>query len=282
METIGDAVEALARELEWTDEASALGGVDCGYDDGDSHGWLWLGDGLVRVIWERDPYGDGVEDWVAVTVQVGDDPYDADGYSHLSDAVRDAAHTTAAWQHHCDGEIRDSVADWLDERGETYYLDGPQDEHDSWTIAWRNLSVQGYYTEDGGVFEWAVSNSENGDCLDGDASDNADAVIDAMERIAADPLEDAFREEIEEATADDDWSVRVSDDGLTVSMSDPTYAQSRRTYYEAVGYGEGRIELEYRLGVGEWRAYDERLPEDEADVHAMAREAYEWVKAVAE
>ncbi len=40
METIGDAVEALARELEWTDEASALGGVDCGYDDDDSRGWL--------------------------------------------------------------------------------------------------------------------------------------------------------------------------------------------------------------------------------------------------
>ena len=57
METIGDAVEALARELEWTDEASALGGVDCGYDDDDSRGWLAMGDGLVRVEWLRDPYG---------------------------------------------------------------------------------------------------------------------------------------------------------------------------------------------------------------------------------
>lgn len=282
METIGDAVEMLAGELEWTDEAAALGGVDCGYDDGDSHGWLWLGDGLVRVIWERDPYGDGAEDWVAVTVKVSDEPYDADGYSHLSDAVRDAAHTTAVWQHYRSGEIRDGVVDWLDERNECYDIDGPQDAHDSWTITCRDLSVQGYYTEDDGTFEWSVSSSESGDYLDGDADDGADDVIDAMERIAADPMEAAFREEIEEATAGDDWSVRVSDDGLTVSMSDPTYAQSRRTYYEAVGYGEGRIELEYRLGVGEWRAFDEHLPEDEADVHAMAREAYEWVKAVAE
>lgn len=282
METIGDAVEALAKELEWSDEASALGGVDCGYDDDDSRGWLAMGDGLVRVEWLRDPYGDGCDDWVAVHLEVGDEPYDADRYSHLSDAVRDAAHTTAVWQHYRSGEIRDGVADWLDARGETYYLDGPQDARDSWTITWRYLSVQGYYTEDNGTFEWAVSSGENGDCLDGDASDNADAVIDAMERLAADPVEDAFREEIEEAVADDDWAVRTSDDGLTVCMSDPTYAQSRRAYYESVGYGEGRIELEYRLGIGEWRACDERLPEDEADVHAMAREAYEWVKAVAE
>lgn len=280
METIGDAVEALARELEWTDEASALGGeVDCGWVDDNTHGWLRMGP--VSVEWLWDPYGDGQEDWVAVDMTVNGEPFDTDGYSHLEDAVKDAAHTTVEWQHYCDGEIKDTVVEWLDDRYETYHLDGPQDEHDSWTITWRNLSVQGYYTEDGGVFEWAVSNSENGDCLDGDASYDADAVIDAMERIAADPLEDAFREEIEEATADDDWSVRVSDDGLTVSMSDQTYAQSRRARYEAVGYGEGRIELEYRLGVGEWRAYDEHLPEDEADVHAMAREAYEWVKAVA-
>lgn len=282
METIGDAVEMLAGELEWTDEAAALGGVDCGYDDGDSHGWLWLGDGLVRVIWERDPYGDGAEDWVAVTVKVSDEPYDADGYSHLSDAVRDAAHTTAVWQHYRSGEIRDGVVGWLDERNECYDIDGPQDAHDSWTITWRDLSVQGYYTEDDGTFEWSVSSSESGDYLDGDADDGADDVIEALGRLAADPMEAAFREEIEEATAGDDWAVRTSDDGLTVSMSDPTYAQSRRTYYEAVGYGGGRIELEYRLGVGEWRAFDEHLPEDEADVHAMAREAYEWVKAVAE
>lgn len=134
---------------------------------------------------------------------------------------------------------RAQVADWLDERDETYYLDG-------------------------------------------DADDGADDVIEALGRLAADPMEAAFREEIEEATAGDDWAVRTSDDGLTVSMSDPTYAQSRRTYYEAGGYGGGRIELEYRLGVGEWRAFDEHLPEDEADVHAMAREAYERVKAVAE
>ena len=81
-----------------------------------------------------------------------------------------------------------------------------------------------------------------------------------------------------------DWQCDPYGDGQEdwSPVSDPTYAQSRRAYYEAVGYGEGRIELEYRLGAGEWRAYDERLPEDEADVHAMAREAYEWVKAVAE
>lgn len=76
METIGDAVEALARELEWTDEASALGGVDCGYDDDDSRGWLAMGDGLVRVEWLRDPYGDGADDWVAVNLEVSDEPYD--------------------------------------------------------------------------------------------------------------------------------------------------------------------------------------------------------------
>lgn len=282
METIGDAVEALARELEWSDEATALGDVDCGYEEDGSHGWLVLGDGLVRVTWERDPYGDGMDDWVAVSVEVSDEPYDADGYSHLSDAVLDAAHTTAAWQQYCDTEIRDGVVDWLDDRGESYTLDGPMDVHESWAILWGEVSVRGFYGEDDGAFVWSVSNSESGDYLAGDASNDADAVIDAMTECSKDPMVEAFREEIEEATADDDWAARTSDDGLTVSMSDPTYAQSRRAYYEAVGYGEGRIELEHRLGGGEWHAYDERLPEDEADVHAMAREAYEWVKAVAE
>ena len=280
METIAERVESLREALEWTDESYALGGeVDCGWDDDDTHGWLRMGP--VEVDWQCDPYGDGQEDWVPVSVSVAGEPFDLDGYSHLEDAVKDAARTTMEWQHHCDGEIKDAVVEWLDSKCETYDLQGPQDVRDSWTVTWRDLSIQGYYDDDK-AFVWSVSNGESGDSLDGDASDDADAVIDAMNECAKDPMVEAFREEIEEATANDDWVVRTSDDGLTVSISDPTYAQSRRACYEAVGYGEGRIELEYRLGVGEWRAYDEHLPEDEADVHAMAREAYEWVKAVAE
>ena len=282
METtmIADAVEETRRALEWTDEAYVLGGeVDCGWDDDDMRGWLRMGP--VDVEWLRDPYGDGQDDWAVVNVSVSGKPFDTNRYSHLDEAVKDAARTTAEWQHYRDGEIRDGVVDWLDERGEAYTLDGSQDVHDSWTITWRDVSVQGYYDSDG-AFVWSVVNPESGDYLDGDASDDADAVIDAMTECAKDPMVEAFREEIEEATADDDWVVRTSDDGLTVSMSDPAYAQSRRARYEAVSYGEGWIELEYRLGAGEWRPYDEHLPEDEADVHAMAREAYEWVKAVAE
>nr|DAX79960.1 MAG TPA: hypothetical protein [Caudoviricetes sp.] len=279
METIGDAVEALARELEWTDEANALGEVECDYSADDTRGWLTMGP--VRVEWIRDAYGDGLEDWVAVNVAVDGEPFDTDGYSDLRDAVTDAAHMTLEWQYYRDEGIRAEVVSWLEHRGESFDILGPQNVHDSWTITWGEVMVQGNYAV-AGAFLWSVVNPESGDCLDGDANDDTDAVIDAMIASAKDPMVEAFREEIEEATADDDWSVRVSDDGLTVSMSDPTYAQSRRTYYEAVGYGEGRIELEYRLGVGEWRAFDERLPEDEADVHAMAREAYEWVKAVAE
>lgn len=279
METISDAVEALASELEWTDEANALGDVECDWSADDTSGWLTMGP--VRVEWIRDAYGDGLDDWVAVNVSVGGEPFDTDGYSHLSDAVQDAAHTTAVWQHHCDGEIRDGVVDWLDGRGETYYLDGPQDVHDSWTITWRVLSVQGYYTEDGGAFEWAVSNSENGDCLDGDASDNADAVIDAMERIAADPMVEAWVESVAVETAEDDWSVRTSEDQMTMYMhSSIAYGMSRRAYYEPTGYEEGRIELEYRVRGSEWRPFDELLPEDEEDVRKMAGEAYAWVKAV--
>lgn len=130
VETIGDAVEALARELEWTNEATALGDVDYGYEEDDSRGWLVLGDGLVRVTWERDPYGDGMDDWVAVSVEVSDEPYDADVYSHLSDAVLDAAHTTAAWQQYCDTNIRDGVVEWRasDERL-------PEDEADVHAMA---------------------------------------------------------------------------------------------------------------------------------------------------
>lgn len=282
METtmIADAVEETRRALEWTDEAYALGGeVDCGWDEDDMSGWLTMGP--VHVEWLRDPYGDGQDDWGVVNVSVAGEPFDADGYPHLKDAIKDAAHTTVEWQRHRANETRDGVMEWLDDRGEIYTPDGPQDEHDAWTITWNDVMVRGYYDEDG-VFVWSVSNGETGDSLDGDASDDTGAVIDAMSECAKDPMVEAFREEIEEATANDDWAVRTSDDGLTVFASDPAYAQSRRAYYEAVGYGEGRLELEYRLGVGEWRAYDEHLPEDEADVHAMAREAYEWVKAAAE
>lgn len=278
-ESIADAVEDLRKDLEWTDEANALGEVKCDYSADDTRGWLTMGP--VRVEWIRDAYGDGLEDWVAVNVAVDGEPFDADGYSDLRDAVTDAAHMTLEWQYYRDEGIRAEVVSWLEHRGEFFDILGPQNVHDSWTIAWGEVMVRGYYAV-AGAFLWSVVNPESGGCLDGDANDDADAVIDAMIECAKDPMVEAFREEIEEATADDDWAVRTSDDGLTVSMSDPTYAQSRRTYYEAVGYGEGRIELEYRLGVGEWRAYDERLPEDEADVRAMAREAYEWVKAVAE
>lgn len=278
-EMIADAVEETRSALEWTDEANALGEVECDYSADDTRGWLTMGP--VRVEWIRDAYGDGLEDWVAVNVAVDGEPFDTDGYSDLRDAVTDAAHMTLEWQYYRDEGIRAEVVSWLEHRGESFDILGPQNVHDSWTITWGEVMVQGYYAV-AGAFLWSVVNPESGDCLDGDANDDTDAVIDAMIASAKDPMVEAFREEIEEATADDDWSVRVSDDGLTVSMSDPTYAQSRRTYYEAVGYGEGRIELEYRLGVGEWRAFDERLPEDEADVHAMAREAYEWVKAVAE
>lgn len=279
---IAERVVSLRDALEWTDEAYALGGeVDSGWDDDDTYGWLRMGP--VEVDWQRDPYGDGLEDWLAPTVSVGGVPFEAqDTYPHLSDAVRDAARTTMEWQHYCDGEIIEAVVEWLDDRYETFHLDGPHDEHESWTILWGEVSVRGLYDEDDGRFVWSVNNTESGDYLTGGASDDADAVIDAMIECAKDPMVEAFREEIKEATADDNWAVRTSDDGLTVYMSDPAYSQSRRAYYEAVGYGEGRIELEHNLGGERWHAYDERLPEDEADVHAMAREAYEWVKAVGE
>lgn len=277
---IAERVESLRDALEWTDEAYTLGNeVDCGWDDDDTHGWLRMG--LVEVEWLRDPYGDGQEDWVAVNVSVDGRLFDADGYSHLADAVKDAAHTTAEWQHHCDGEIKDAVVEWLDDRYETYHLDGPQDEHDSWAVTWRDVSIQGYYDDDG-EFVWSVSNGETGDCLDGSASSTPADVLATIEQIAADPMEETWLETIDDCLAEDEWIVRVSDDRLTVWRHDPSYAQSRRATYERVEFGEGRIELEYRLLSGTWRPFDERLPENEADVHAMAREAYEWVKAVSE
>lgn len=282
METIADKVEDLRGALEWTDEANALsdGAVDCGWDDDDTRGWLHMGP--VSVEWIRDAYGDGPEDWIAVDVSVDGVSFDTDGYSHLEDAVKDAARTTAEWQHHCDGEIKDAVAEWLDDHFEAYHLEGPQDDEDgdSWTITWGDVMVRGYYDEDG-AFVWSVCNPESGDYLDGDASDDADAVIDAMEQVSTDPMVEAWVETIAVETAEDDWAVRSSDDQMTVwTRSSITYNLSRRAYYESVGYEEGRIELEHRIGTREWTPYDEMLPEDEEDVRRMAREAYAWVRSI--
>ena len=278
-EKIADKVEALCGALEWTNEAYALsdGAVDCGWSDDDTRGWLRMGP--VSVEWLRDPYDDGLEDWVAVDVTVNGEPFDVDGYSHLDDAVKDAARTTMEWQHYRDVEIRDAVVDWLDGRFEAYTLEGPQDD-DSWTITWGDVMVRGYYDKDG-AFVWSVVNPETADYLDGDASDDADAVIDAMMECAKDPMVEAWVETVAVETAEDNWAVRSSEDQMTVwTRSSITYNLSRRAYYEPVGYEEGRIEMEYRIGSGEWTPYDEVLPEDEEDVRRMACEAYAWVKAV--
>lgn len=280
-EKIADAVEELRGALEWTDEANVLGGeVDCGWDDDDTHGWLRMGS--VSVEWLRDPYGDGLEDWVAMSGSVDGRPFDADGYSHLEDAVRDAAHMTEEWQHHCDEDIRDEVVSWLEHRGEFFDILGPQDdeEGDSWTITWGEVMVRGYYDDDG-AFMWSAVNPESGDYLDGDANDDAVAVIDAMTECAKDPMVEAWVETVAVETAEDDWSVRSSEDQMTVySHSSIAYGMSRRAYYESVGYEEGRIELEYRVRGSEWRVFDGLQPEDEEDVRRMAGEAYAWVRSI--
>lgn len=275
--TIADAVEDLRGALEWTDEANALGNVECDWSADDTSGWLTMGP--VRVEWLRDPYGDGQEGWIAVNVSVDGEPFDTDGCSHLDEAVKDAAHTSAEWQSYRDSEIRDGVVNWLDERGEAYNLEGPQDG-DAWTISWGVMTVRGYYDDDG-AFVWSVVNPESGDYLDGDASDDADVVIDAMTECAKDPMVEAWVETVAVETSEDDWSVRTSEDQMTVYMhSSIAYGLSRRAYYEPTGYEEGRIELEYRVRGSEWRPFDEYLPEDEEDVRRMAGEAYAWVKAV--
>lgn len=277
-ETIADKVEELRGALEWTDESTALGEVECGWDDDDTRGWLTMGP--VGVEWVRDPYSDGPEDWVAVNVAVDGEPFDTDGYSHLDDAAKDAAHMTLEWQHFRDAEIRDAVAGWLDARFEAFDVLGPQNVHDSWTITWGGVMVQGYYAVDG-AFLWSVVNPESADYIDGDASDDADAVIDAMTECAKDPMVEAWVETVAMETAGDDWSVRSSEDQMTVwTRSSITFNLSRRAYYEPVGYGEGRIELEYRVCGSEWRAFDEYLPEDEDDVRRMAGEAYAWVRSI--
>lgn len=281
-ETIAESVEELCGALEWTDEAYAIsdGAVDCGWSDDDTRGWLRMGP--VDVEWIRDAYGDGLDDWVAVNVSVDGEPFDTDGCSHLDEAVKDAARTSVEWQRHCDGEVRDAVMEWLDNRFEAYHLDGPQAEEggDSWTITWGNVMVRGYYDKDG-AFLWSVVNPESGDCRDGDANDDADAVIDAMTECAKDPMVEAWVETVAVETAEDDWAVRSSEDQMTVwTRSSITFNLSRRAYYESVGYGEGRIELEHRIGTGEWTPYDEMLPEDEEDVRRMASEAYAWVRSI--
>lgn len=280
-ETIADKAEGLCGALEWTDEAYALGGeVDCGWSDDDARGWLCMGS--VSVEWLRDPYGDGLDDWIAVDVTVDGVPFDVDGYSDLDEAVRDAARTTMEWQHFRDEAIRDEVVSWLEHRGEIFDVLGPQDdeEGDSWTITWGDVRVRGYYDKDG-AFVWSVVNPESADYLDGDASDDADAVIDAMTECAKDPMVEAWVETVAVETAEDDWGVRSSDDQMTVwTRSSITYNLSRRAYYEPVGYEEGRIELEYRVRGSEWRPFDEYLPEDEDDVRRMAGEAYAWVRGI--
>lgn len=279
-EKIADKVEDLRKALDWTDEANALGEVECGYSADDTSGWLTVGP--VRVEWTRDAYGDGLEDWIAVNMSVDGEPFDADGYPYLDDAVKNAAHTTAEWQCWCAEDIRDEIMSWLEHRGEFYDILGPQndEEGDSWTITWGDVMVRGYYDE-GGAFVWSVCNPESADYLDGDTTDDADAVIDAMTECASDPMVEAWVESVAVLTAEDDWSVRSSDDQMTVwTRSSITFNLSRRAYYEPVGYEGGRIELEHRIGSGEWTPYDELLPEDEEDVRRMAGEAYAWVKAV--
>ena len=278
MMTIAESVESLREALVWSDESAALGDPIVDWNEDDTIGTLTMGP--VRVEWLRDPYGDGLEDWVAVEVTVDGMPFDNDACSDLEEAVKDAAHTTVEWQHYRDSEIRDGVVNWLDEWGEAYNIDGPQDVHDSWTISWGEVLVRGYYDDDE-AFVWSVVNPESGDYLDGDASDDADAVIDAMTECAKDPMVEAWVETVAVETAEDDWSLRTSEDQMTMYMhSSIAYGMSRRAYYEPVGYEAGRIELEYRVRGSEWRAFDEYLPEDEEDVRRMAREAYAWVKEV--
>lgn len=275
---IADRVEELRAQLEWTDEANALGDVECDWSADGTSGWLMMGP--VRVEWIRDAYGDGDEDWVAVNVSVDEEPFDADGYPELDDAVKDAAHSTIEWQHYCDGEIRDGVVAWLEARGENFDVLRLQGVHDSWTITWGYTTVRGFYDEDG-AFVWSVVNPESLNYLDGDASDDADAVIDAMTECAKDPMVEAWVETVAVETAEDNWAVRTSEDQMIVYMhSSIAYGMSRRAYYEPTGYEEGRIELEYRVRGSEWRAFDEYLPEDEDAVRRMAREVYAWVKAV--
>lgn len=279
-ETIAESVENLREALVRSDESAALGDPVADWNEDDTIGTLTMGP--VRVEWLRDPYDDGLEDWVAMSVSVDGKPFDTDGYSHLDDAVKDAIRTTVEWQQWCAADIRDEIVSWLEERGECFDVLGPQDDEpgDAWTIMWGDVAVRGYYDDDG-AFVWSVVNPESGDYIDGDASDDADNVIDAMTECAKDPMVEAWVETVAVETAEDDWAVRTSEDQMTVFMhSSIAYGTGRRAYYEKTGYEEGRIEMEYRVRGSEWRAFDEHLPEDEGAVRRMAGEAYAWVKAV--
>lgn len=276
MTTIAESVEALRKALVWSEESAALGDPIVDWNEDDAIGTLTMGP--VRVEWLRDPYGDGLEDWVAVSVSVDGMPFDNDACSDLEEAVKDATRTTVEWQQWCAADIQDEIMAWLDGRDESYDIDTEEDG--AWMILWGATSVRGEFVGDG-TFQWSVSNSETADYLDGDASDDGDAVIDAMVECSRDPMVEAWVETIAVETAEDAWAVRSSEDQMTVwTRSSITYNLSRRAYYESVGYGEGRIEMEYRIGSGEWTPYDEMLPEDEEDVRRMAGEAYAWVKAV--
>lgn len=274
--TIAESVESLRKALVWSDESAALGDPVADWNEDDTIGTLTMGP--IRVEWLRDPYGDGLEDWVVVSVSVDGMPFDNDACSDLEEAVKEAARTTVEWQQWCAADIRDEIMAWLDERGECYDIDTKEDG--SWMILWGATCVRGEFDSDG-AFQWSVVNPESADYFDGDASDDGDAVIDAMTECAVDPMVEAWVETIAIETAEDDWSVRSSADQMTVYRhSSIAYGMSRRAYYESVGYEEGRIELEYRVRGSEWRAFDEYLPEDEEDVRRMARKAYGWVKAV--
>lgn len=273
MMTIAESVESLREALVWSDESAALGDPIVDWNEDDTIGTLTMGP--VRVEWLRDPYGDGLDDWVVVSVSVDGMPFDDDACSDLEEAVKDAIRTTVEWRA---TDIRDEIMSWLDGRDECYDIDTEEDG--AWTILWGATCVRGYYDEDG-AFVWSVVNPESADFLDGDASDDADAVIDAMTECAVDPMVGAWVETIAVETAEDDWAVRTSEDQMIVYRhSSIAYGMSRRAYYEPVGYREGRIELEYRVRGSEWRAFDEYVPEDEEDVQADARKAYAWVKAV--
>lgn len=279
--TIADSVEELRSALEWSDEANALGDVEYNYDDDDMRGQLTMGS--IEVTWVRDMYGDGNDDWVATQVSYDGIPMeDQDDYPELDDAVKAAAHRTDAWQKYRADELSDEIIAWLESQGEAYDVLGPQDDEpgDAWTISWGDVTVRGYYDEDG-AFVWSVLNSESVDYLDGDADSDPDDVIEAIERCATDPMVEAWVETVAVKTAEDDWFVRSSEDQMTVYMhSSIAYGLSRRAYYVPTGYEEGRIELDYRVRGSEWRPFDEYLPEDEEDVRRMAGKAYAWVKAV--
>lgn len=276
MMAIAESVEILREALVWSDESAALGDPVAGWNDDDTTGTLTVGP--VHVEWLRDPYGDGEDEWVSVGVSVDGVPFDNDAYSDLEEAVKDAIRTTVEWQRWCAADIRDEIMSWLDGRDECYDID--TEENGAWTILWGATCARGEFVGDGS-FQWSVSNSETADYLDGDASDDADAVIDAMIECSKDPMIEAWVETIAVETAEDDWSVRTSEDQMTVYRhSSIAYGTSRRAYYEPVGYEAGRIELEYRVRGSEWRAYDELLPEEEEDVRRMAGEAYAWVRAV--